>query len=47
MTLSESLEFDIEIRSTGTVDQALMIDYIVNHVRADDTTTPKISGGRP
>ena len=36
------LEFDIELVSTSSKDQKLLIDYVVHHVKANGQTSPKV-----
>ncbi len=42
VALGGALEFRFELSSTTTTEQALMIDYVVHHVRANGKTTPKV-----
>ncbi len=38
----EVLEFEIELRSSHSEDQRLMIDYVVHHQKANGTLSPKV-----
>lgn len=42
VTLGEALAFDLEIKSTSQVDQPLIVDYAVHHVRAGGKMTAKV-----
>ncbi|MBL4613661.1 MAG: hypothetical protein JKY27_02140 [Magnetovibrio sp.] len=40
--LGQALEFDIALSSASQVDQPLIIDYAVHHMRANGKTSPKV-----
>lgn len=40
--LGEALFLDVTLRSDSKQEQALMVDYIVHHQKANGTTTPKV-----
>ncbi len=40
--LGGELKFEAEIASSAEADQALIIDYVVHHMRANGETTPKV-----
>jgi 3-methyladenine DNA glycosylase AlkC len=40
--LGEDLIFDFEVRSHGQVAEALVIDYVIHHVKANGRRTPKV-----
>jgi len=42
VVLGGALEFRFELSSDAEVEQALMIDYVVHHMRANGETTPKV-----
>ena len=42
VTLGESLEFTLSIQSKAKHQQALLIDYVVHHQKANGKTTPKV-----
>jgi 3-methyladenine DNA glycosylase AlkC len=40
-----SVELKVDLLSTSTLPQTLMIDYVVHHVRANGSTSPKVFKG--
>ncbi len=42
VVLGGALEFEFTLSSDTDVEQALMIDYVVHHMRANGKTTPKV-----
>ena len=38
----DALQFDLTILSDSKLDQALMIDYIIHHQKANSSTSPKV-----
>lgn len=42
ITLGESLEFNFEIKSTSTTNQALLIDYVVHYQKQNGSLNPKV-----
>lgn len=40
--LGNALEFSVDIKSLSTIDQPLIIDYVVHHMRAHGKTSPKV-----
>ena len=45
LTVGQSLSFVLTLQSTARQPQALEIDYVVHHVKADGRTTPKVFKG--
>lgn len=43
--LGESVELVAELTSAGPAPQALVVDYVVHHVKADGRTSPKVFKG--
>ena len=41
INLGESLEFGIEIQSSSTSDQPLIVDFVIHHLKASGETSPK------
>ena len=39
---NDALQFTLSIRSDSSIDQALMIDYIIHHKKANGKTSPKV-----
>ena len=40
--LGETVELTAEIRSTGSVAQRLVVDFVIHHVKANGDTSPKV-----
>ena len=40
--LGDALCFEVVIRSTADKDQNLIVDYIIHHVKANGSTSPKV-----
>ncbi|MGQ0801422.1 MAG: hypothetical protein ACT4NL_15095 [Pseudomarimonas sp.] len=45
LTLGQSLQLVLSLQSTATITQTLVIDYVVHHVRADGSSSPKVFKG--
>ena len=45
VTLGETLTMTLQLQSTGARPQRLAIDYVVHHVKADGSRTPKVFKG--
>lgn len=42
VTLGQSLEFTLSVKSQSNKEQLLMIDYIIHHKKANGSTSPKV-----
>ncbi len=42
VTFGGALEFELDVKSTDKLDQPLMIDYTIHHMKANGATTPKV-----
>ena len=40
--LNDVIEFNFELRSTAKMQQKIVVDYVVHHVKANKETTPKV-----
>lgn len=45
MTAGESVVLTLNLRSTCSTAQSLLIDYAVHHIKADGSTSPKVFKG--
>jgi 3-methyladenine DNA glycosylase AlkC len=45
LSLGETLQFTLSLKSTASRAQRLAIDYVVHHVKADGRTSPKVFKG--
>ena len=42
VNFGEALEFEVELRSTGTISQSLVIDYVIHFLKANGTLSQKV-----
>lgn len=42
VTFGDALEFEVELQSKAANDQKLVIDYVVHHMKANGSLTPKV-----
>jgi len=42
LAVGEALPFDVVVSSSASTEQALLIDYVVHHMKANGTLTPKV-----
>lgn len=42
VVFGDALEFEVEVTSTSSETQSLMIDYVVHHMKANGRTAPKV-----